>query len=159
MDLPFIIGSKDENLVSCPRISKYISHPNANQCFYLGLLHRHLVFVVPLMCPAGFGSRQAMQSPSRPSFLFLSRFRCHFPACHKELEAVLLNNRNDIPLSPVPVFQLICIWGPPNGNKWHICIHLPHCPCDLSDIKQAFLITQWGLCLNYFSFIDLDLQI
>lgn len=84
-----------------------------------------------------------MQWPSRPTFQFLSRFRCHFPVCHKELQAVLLNNTNDILLSPVPVFQPICIWGPPNGNKWHICIHLPHRPCDLSDIKRAFLITQW----------------
>lgn len=47
-------------------------------------------------------------------------------------------------------------WGPPNGNKWHICIHLLLGLSALSDVQWGFLITQLMLCSNYFSHITMN---
>lgn len=44
-------------------------------------------------------------------------FTSVFPASHKELEAALLNNRNDISLSLTPILELICIWAHQMGTN------------------------------------------
>lgn len=69
------------------------------------------------MCPIGFCFKTDNAQTTLPSYYSLVDSSGIFPACHKEQEAVLLNNSNDILLSQTPIFGAYLYLAPANGNK------------------------------------------